>query len=35
MDADGSNAAPVFPDGPTMAGPATGWSIYGYWQPIL
>jgi hypothetical protein len=34
MDADGSNAAPVYPDGPTLWGDATGWSYYGYWQPI-
>jgi len=33
MDADGSNAAPVYPDGPTLWGEATGWSYYGYWQP--
>jgi len=34
MDADGSNAAPVYPDGPTLWGEATGWSYYGYWQPV-
>ena len=33
MDADGSNAAPVYPEGPTLWGEATGWSYYGYWQP--
>ena len=33
MDADGSNAAPVYPAGPTLWGEATGWSYYGYWQP--
>jgi Tol biopolymer transport system component len=34
MEADGSNAAPVYPDGPTLWGEDTGWSYYGYWQPI-
>ncbi|MEO6350838.1 MAG: hypothetical protein ABIP53_09315 [Candidatus Limnocylindrales bacterium] len=34
MDADGSNASPVYPDGPTLWGEDTGWSYYGYWQPI-
>lgn len=33
MDADGSNAAAVYPRGPTLWGEATGWSYYGYWQP--
>jgi Tol biopolymer transport system component len=34
MDADGSNATPVFPNGPTLWGEATGWSYYGYSQPM-
>jgi Tol biopolymer transport system component len=34
MDADGSNAAPVYSHGPTLWSDATGWSNYGYWQPI-
>ncbi|HVQ22314.1 MAG TPA: hypothetical protein VMT36_03510, partial [Candidatus Saccharimonadia bacterium] len=33
MDADGQHFAPVYPDGPTLWGDATGWSYYGYWQP--
>ena len=33
MDADGSNARPVYPGGPTLWGEQTGWSYYGYWQP--
>lgn len=33
MDADGSNAAPVFPDGLPLWGEETG-SSYGYWQPV-
>jgi Tol biopolymer transport system component len=34
MDEDGSNAAPVYPDLPALWGGATGWSYYGYWQPV-
>jgi len=34
MDADGSNAAAVFPDGLPLWGEETGWSYYGYWQPV-
>lgn len=34
MDADGSNPAPIFPDGPELWGEATGWSSYAYWQPM-
>lgn len=34
MSADGSKAAPVYPDLPALWGEATGWSYYGYWQPV-
>jgi TolB protein len=34
MDADGSNAAPVDPDGPGLWGGVATWPDYGYWQPV-
>jgi len=34
MGADGANAAPVYPDGPTLWGENTGWFQYAYWQPV-
>lgn len=33
MNADGTNKAKVFKNGPVIWGEATGWSYYGYWQP--
>jgi Tol biopolymer transport system component len=34
MDADGSNTAPVYPDGPGLWAESATWSYYGYWQPL-